>query len=169
MRRNKAGVHSSPDHGMRASAAYLGPMRTFLPLLAIAVAACVRNPATGKMQLNLISESQEWVPSTAVFHAQKQLPPGFCSLVGFPSKYAGFPQGAAERLAVLHIIGREFDRLGGFPGADARRLSRCKERRRIRPPPWHCAARIQPASFDFTLDPLRRGRFVRGPEERRSC
>jgi hypothetical protein len=51
----------------------------------------------------LIYESQEWVPSTAVFHAQKQLPPGFCSLVGFPSKYAGFPQGAAERSSNLRM------------------------------------------------------------------
>src|SRR5712664_1250491 len=34
-------------------------MRTFLPFLALALAACVRNPATGKMQLNLVSESQE--------------------------------------------------------------------------------------------------------------
>src|SRR6266436_1699509 len=32
-------------------------MRTFLPLLALV--ACVRNPATGKLQLNLLSESQE--------------------------------------------------------------------------------------------------------------
>src|SRR6185369_16450804 len=29
------------------------------------------------------------------------------------------PQGAAERLPALHIIGREFDGLGGFAGADA--------------------------------------------------
>ena len=49
----------------------------------------------------LIYESQEWVPLTAAFHAQKQLPPGFFSLVGFPSKYAGFPQGAAERSSNL--------------------------------------------------------------------
>src|SRR6266478_8343285 len=34
-------------------------MRTFLPLLAIALVACVRNPATGKLELNLLSESQE--------------------------------------------------------------------------------------------------------------
>ena len=51
----------------------------------------------------LIYESQEWVPSTAAFHAQKQLPPGFCSIVGFPSKYAGFPQGAAERSSNLRM------------------------------------------------------------------
>ena len=34
-------------------------MRTFLPLLAVALVACVRNPATGKLELNLVSESQE--------------------------------------------------------------------------------------------------------------
>src|SRR6267378_3838126 len=34
-------------------------MRTYLPLLVLALVACVRNPATGKMQLNLLSESQE--------------------------------------------------------------------------------------------------------------
>jgi predicted Zn-dependent protease len=34
-------------------------MRIFLPLLAIALVACVRNPATGKLELNLLSESQE--------------------------------------------------------------------------------------------------------------
>src|SRR6266853_3930889 len=33
-------------------------MRIFLPLLAVAL-ACVRNPATGKLELNLLSESQE--------------------------------------------------------------------------------------------------------------
>src|SRR6266536_951119 len=51
----------------------------------------------------LIYESQEWVPLTAAFHVQKQLLPGFCSLVGFPSKYAGFPQGAAERSSNLRM------------------------------------------------------------------
>ena len=51
----------------------------------------------------LIYESQEWVPLTAAFHAQKQLLPGFCSRVGFPSKYAGFPQGAAERSSNLRM------------------------------------------------------------------
>ena len=45
--------------GGRFAAAYLGPMRTFLPLCALAVCACFRNPASGKMQLNLLSESQE--------------------------------------------------------------------------------------------------------------
>jgi hypothetical protein len=49
----------------------------------------------------LIYESQEWVPLTAAFDAQKRLPPGFCSLVGFPSNYAGFPQGVAERSSNL--------------------------------------------------------------------
>src|SRR6267378_6941118 len=34
-------------------------MRTFLPCLALALVACVRNPATGKMQLNLVAEAQE--------------------------------------------------------------------------------------------------------------
>src|SRR6202521_4640299 len=34
-------------------------MRTFLPLCALAVCACFRNPVSGKMQLNLLSESQE--------------------------------------------------------------------------------------------------------------
>jgi predicted Zn-dependent protease len=34
-------------------------MRTLLPLCAIALCACVRNPATGKMQLDFLSESQE--------------------------------------------------------------------------------------------------------------
>jgi len=34
-------------------------MHTFLPLLTLALVACVRNPATGKMELNLVSESQE--------------------------------------------------------------------------------------------------------------
>src|SRR5467141_5005382 len=34
-------------------------MRTFLPLLTLALVACVRNPATGKMELNLVSEPQE--------------------------------------------------------------------------------------------------------------
>src|SRR5256885_12072218 len=34
-------------------------MRKSLPLIALALCSCVRNPATGKMQLNLLSESQE--------------------------------------------------------------------------------------------------------------
>ena len=51
----------------------------------------------------LIYESQEWVPLTADFHAQKPLPPGFPSQVGFPSKYAGFPQGTAERSSNLRM------------------------------------------------------------------
>jgi predicted Zn-dependent protease len=34
-------------------------MRILLPLFALALLACVRNPATGKMQINLVSESQE--------------------------------------------------------------------------------------------------------------
>src|SRR5437870_12994773 len=34
-------------------------MRNSLPLIALALCSCVRNPATGKMQLNLLSESQE--------------------------------------------------------------------------------------------------------------
>jgi hypothetical protein len=51
----------------------------------------------------LIYESQEWVPLTADFHAQRQLLPAFRLLVGFPSKYAGFPQGAAERSSNLRM------------------------------------------------------------------
>src|SRR5437588_11056028 len=34
-------------------------MRTSLPLIALVLCSCFRNPATGKMQLNLLSESQE--------------------------------------------------------------------------------------------------------------
>jgi predicted Zn-dependent protease len=34
-------------------------MRTLLPLAALALCSCVRNPATGKLQLDLLSESQE--------------------------------------------------------------------------------------------------------------
>jgi len=34
-------------------------MRTSLPLVALALCSCFRNPATGKLQLNLLSESQE--------------------------------------------------------------------------------------------------------------
>src|SRR5512138_645135 len=34
-------------------------MRTFIPLCAIALFSCVRNPVTGKLQLDLVSESQE--------------------------------------------------------------------------------------------------------------
>ena len=34
-------------------------MRTFIPFCAIALFSCVRNPATGKLQLDLVSESQE--------------------------------------------------------------------------------------------------------------
>jgi hypothetical protein len=51
----------------------------------------------------LIYESPEWVPLTADFHAQRQLLPGFRLLVGFPSKYAGFPQRAAERSSNLRM------------------------------------------------------------------
>ena len=51
----------------------------------------------------LIYESQEWVPLTADFHAQRQLLSAFRLLVGFPSKYAGFPQGAAERSSNLRM------------------------------------------------------------------
>ncbi|HET9754539.1 MAG TPA: peptidase M48, partial [Myxococcales bacterium] len=34
-------------------------MRTPLLIALLAVASCVRNPATGKLQLDLVSESQE--------------------------------------------------------------------------------------------------------------